>query len=238
MLLFVKALWSEAIFLWHDALAWWRAHWRWFTPVMLVLLAAIWIVVHPNDHAWLKTVRNTPRIAQHPDWKQAAGTISDWGDFDLGNLIVFVLMLMVAKWLRSAQAQRLAVAVLMSGALAGLIAVLIRGTIGRARPSADVADGLYGLTFQTQLQSCPSGHTATSFGLAIACMVGAPRVGWLALPFAIAVAWSRMYLNRHYPADILTGVCVALCIGIPFGMAARRAALTVSSEKVNRNTCT
>lgn len=238
MRLFVNSLCTDAVLLWRDALAWMRAHWRWFTPVMLVLLAAIWIVVHPNDHEWLKAVRNTPRIAQHPEWKQAAGAISDWGDFDLGNLIVFVLMLMVAKWLRSAQAQRLAVGVLMSGALAGLIAVLIRGTLGRARPSADVADGLYGLTFQTQLQSCPSGHTATSFGLAIALAVGAPRVGWLALPFAGAVAWSRMYLNRHYPADILTGVWVALCIGIPIGMAVRRHRITASSETANRNTCT
>lgn len=224
--------------MWRGALAWVHRHWRWFTPVMLLMLAAIWIGVHPHDHEWLAMVRKTPRIAQHPEWKQAAGTISDWGDFDRGNLLLFALMLLVAKWLRSAQAHRLAVAVFMSGALSGFIAVLIRGTLGRARPSADVADGLYGITFQTQLQSCPSGHTATAFGLAIAFVVAAPRVGWLALPCAAAVAWSRMYLNRHYPSDILSGVWVALCIGLPIAMAARRAPFIASDETASRNTCT
>ncbi len=235
---FVDLLLADAGFVSRGALVWQRTHWRWFAPAMLATLAFVWTIVHPHDHEWLRALRLAPEPSSRDEWKHAAGVISEWGDFDRFNLIVFAIMLLIAVWRGFARSRVAAVAVLCSGALAGVVAVLIRTTIGRARPYSQAADALYGITFQTEFQGCPSGHTATAFGLAVCWLLAMPRTGWLSLPVAMTIAWSRMYLNRHYPADILSGLWVALWLAIPFGMAARTCLPTASDETASRNTCT
>lgn len=57
--------------------------------------------------------------------------------------------------------------------------------------------------------SFPSGHTATATLIAIALWPLIPDgFGWIAMIFVAGVAWSRMALGMHFPADVLASVTI------------------------------
>jgi len=53
--------------------------------------------------------------------------------------------------------------------------------------------------------SFPSGHTLHAVSFAIMITAYFPVLGWLVVPFAIAVALSRVVLGLHYPTDVAVG---------------------------------
>jgi len=61
--------------------------------------------------------------------------------------------------------------------------------------------------------SFPSAHAANSASLVILAMLFWPRLrrGLWALP--LVVGWSRIYLGKHFPVDVLAGWILGACIG-------------------------
>lgn len=62
--------------------------------------------------------------------------------------------------------------------------------------------------------SFPSGHTAASFGGAIALsrVWPGPRVAWWTL--AVAMGYSRIYIGHHYPLDVVGGAVVGTLVAL------------------------
>lgn len=62
--------------------------------------------------------------------------------------------------------------------------------------------------------SFPSGHTLSSvIGATILTMTNR-RFGFVAIPLAAMIAFSRLYLYVHFPSDVLGAVFIGLIIGI------------------------
>lgn len=83
---------------------------------------------------------------------------------------------------------------------------------------------------QRKNASFPSSHAANAF--AIACALTHFRHRWRLPAFAVAalIAWSRVYLNRHYVSDIVVGAA----IGAGFGIWAARWAAGRGSRWISR----
>ena len=62
--------------------------------------------------------------------------------------------------------------------------------------------------------SFPSGHTTSSFVAATILTLTNRKFGYWAIPLAILLAFSRLYLYVHFPSDILAGVIIGTAIGL------------------------
>jgi undecaprenyl-diphosphatase len=62
--------------------------------------------------------------------------------------------------------------------------------------------------------SFPSGHTLHAANFTIMFGDLDPILLFLALPFAILVAVSRVVLGLHYPSDVLVGALIGSCIAV------------------------
>jgi membrane-associated phospholipid phosphatase len=72
--------------------------------------------------------------------------------------------------------------------------------------------------------SLPSSHAANAFALAAVFARRWPRAGSAFYLGAALIAFSRMYLNRHYPSDVLVGVALGLLCAWPAALLYRRRA--------------
>ena len=61
--------------------------------------------------------------------------------------------------------------------------------------------------------SFPSGHTLASVIGAMALKRADRRVGYFAIPLAVLIAFSRLYLFVHVPSDVLFAALLGLAIG-------------------------
>jgi membrane-associated phospholipid phosphatase len=153
------------------------------------------------------------RFAQH---------VSFWGDIHTGWLIIAGLLGLAGFVFRQRRWRQAALACMLASALAGLATYPLKAGLGRSRPCAPVEPGLYGPAINYDLNSFPSGHAATAFGWGSALAVALPLLGLPALVLAGGSAWSRLYLLRHWPTDMLAGGFLGFLAGVPLGWAVRR----------------
>lgn len=100
-------------------------------------------------------------------------------------------------------------------AFSGLLALLFKNLIGRARPFA--VEGLnawHSIPFYDNYEfaSFPSGHSTTAGAMTAAIVLLFPRFGWLIIPLGVWIALSRVMIGVHFPSDAFAG----LMFGIVF----------------------
>ena len=122
-----------------------------------------------------------------------------------------VLILMLAVWGGRRMWVVLAVAV-VAVALSDLGTNLIKVTLHRMRPCHVIPDVRL-LVGCTRSFSLPSNHASNMFALATVGWLGIRRWQWVLLLLAAGVAYSRVYLGVHYPADVLAGAVWGGAVG-------------------------
>ena len=160
--------------------------------------------------------------------KELARQFSLYGDYPIATLGLASALIGLGYALKRVRWVRLGLACLLAGSLAGLAANTLRPTLGRARPLANMEDGLYGPSLDYRFHGFPSAHAATSMGTAIPVLVAAPLVGGPLFLGALGVSWSRVNLRWHYPSDVVAGMMLGVFFGIPLGWACRREGSTFS----------
>lgn len=94
-----------------------------------------------------------------------------------------------------------------------LVSVL-RGAIARPRPySTQGANVTPLLQKQNVDKSFPSRHTASAFVICVSVLSITP-VGYVFLPFAIALGYVRFALGLHYISDLLGGAGIGVLCGL------------------------
>jgi membrane-associated phospholipid phosphatase len=101
-------------------------------------------------------------------------------------------------------------------AAGGVMNGALKYTVGRERPSeTDDPHHFRPFADQNRWQSFPSGHTVVAFSLASALSEEArtPWVTALAYGGAAAVAWSRVYEDKHWASDVTAGALIGMVAG-------------------------
>ncbi len=70
--------------------------------------------------------------------------------------------------------------------------------------------------------SFPSGHTLASAVSAVVLTAANRKFGFFAVPAAVLIAFSRLYLFVHFPSDVLMGALIGTGIGLCASILCRR----------------
>jgi undecaprenyl-diphosphatase len=103
---------------------------------------------------------------------------------------------------------------------ADLITLGIKAAVDRNRPF-DVVLEPEPLVTGTLGASLPSGHAATSAAGAVVLSAFAPRAAPALALLAVGIAFSRVYVGVHYPADVLLGAAIGVAVAL-VGLRLRR----------------
>lgn len=125
-----------------------------------------------------------------------------------------------AVWLCSAavalcfeRTQKTGVNVLQALFFAIVLILLLKRAFCRPRPCDEHKDVKL-LIRRPPDHSFPSGHALSSFAAATALAAAGPLFGIPALCLAMLIAFSRLYLFVHYPADVLAGSVLGVMAGL------------------------
>lgn len=93
---------------------------------------------------------------------------------------------------------------------------VLKQSVGRARPLTGSGKGSFRpLQFESDFDSFPSMHTASSFAMAsvLTRTSGSVSVGVLSYATAAFVGFSRMYDDKHWASDVLLGAAIGELAG-------------------------
>ncbi len=129
------------------------------------------------------------------------------------------LSLLLAWWKERRDWMRVLCVMMVAASIAGLSADILRGVIGRTRPSAQVTQGWYGmrsggewLIVKHAYNSFPSGHTTAAAGFSLPLFFWRRRLGWIVLPLIALVASSRIYLGAHHLSDTIAATLLGFLV--------------------------
>ena len=197
---------------------------------LLIALGAALIawLLWPHDGALLDALHNW-RAYDHVAAHNLAWYLGTFGDYPTYNLPLAIILWIVGIATKSTALRRLAVIAFLGATVAGIFDDFFRLTLGRPRPDmlalhGDLANRLYGPLYSLHYggyQSFPSGHAASTVGMAVALLMVEWRLGLVTILIAAGVIWGRMELNKHFPSDVLVGAIIGIYFGLLVGYGAR-----------------
>lgn len=126
----------------------------------------------------------------------------------LAQYAIFIFGLVLIYLLR--KDRRLFFKAALSALITVVIVALVKKIFFFSRPFAQ--EGVKLLISHIADSTFPSKHTAVAFVLALGVFLEKKRLGIWLLVLALLIGLSRIVVGAHYPADILAGMLIGICV--------------------------
>ena len=201
-----------------------RPFFTWKDVAILEAFAIATVAIAPLDTRIAKRLQD-PDLQANRDARRAAIFVETVTD--PGAVVIGVGLYTFGRIGKSAKAADLGLHGTEALIIGAQLGNLLKGIIGRARPYMNVDAPhdyrtLRGFREGSDYRSFPSGHTISAFAAASAVTSETkrwwPRSRWVIAPLmyggAAAVGWSRMYDNKHWASDVITGAAIGTFTGL------------------------
>jgi len=136
-----------------------------------------------------------------------------------GWILACTIMLCLIYFKDSAKNKLASLFFMLSVGMSALLTNIIKLFFERPRPihNSDWNDAIHAIEKHSTSYSFFSSHSATTFTLAIFFFLffrNKKLYGTIAILWAAAVAYSRIYVAKHYPFDVICGIIFGILIGI------------------------
>lgn len=92
-----------------------------------------------------------------------------------------------------------------------LVEQILKPLIGRVRPTVEIGAIIVGSIKDDA--SFPSGHATIAWAMAVVLSKKEPQLKWVFYFLALLISFSRIYLGKHFPLDVITGGFLGWGIG-------------------------
>lgn len=163
------------------------------------------------DRSLFYAINQLPHVSWS-DWGFA--TISAVGSLGIGWLIIAGILVLRYNY----RDRRYLVTFFVSLLITALITTVLKQLIGRPRPEFSLPGVIVpypclDLWCKAESLSFPSFHAAVSFCSAYILGYGKRRHDLIWYSVAAVIAFSRIYLGKHFPSDVLAGTLLGLTVG-------------------------
>ncbi|MFE3520925.1 phosphatase PAP2 family protein [Streptomyces sp. NPDC059161] len=153
--------------------------------------------------------------------------ISLWSDFGLALFAV----LMVLAWWRARPLGSARTALALAAPLIVVAAYVVNDLFKVAVHEQRPCQTLHTVTVEACPPlgdwSFPSNHAAIAAAAAVAILLTDRALGTIAVPAALLMGASRVWIGAHYPHDVVIGLLVGTAVAAALAPAARRSAPVV-----------
>lgn len=135
-------------------------------------------------------------------------------------ILAFIFMTVLVYVKADAWKKVSALFFMLSVGVSALLTNIIKLIIERPRPIHNQAwtDSIHAIEKYSESFSFFSSHSATTFSMAVFFFLffrkQSKLYGILAIVWSASVAYSRIYVAKHYPLDVLIGILFGTAIGI------------------------
>jgi undecaprenyl-diphosphatase len=141
------------------------------------------------------------------------------------GVVLFAALLLAGWWIarRSGEVARVAAAVTAGGATLLALAVNqpIVHAVNEARPYTTLTNILV-LANRSPDASFPSDHATMAGAVAVGLLIVSRRLGLVAVLAAVLMAFTRVYIAAHYPADVAAGLLLGGLVAVLTWLLLRR----------------
>ena len=128
--------------------------------------------------------------------------------------VFWFLIALILIWIlrgKAHAARAICATILAVGMADSFCTFIVKPIFKRPRPNSAHIGAIL-RTIRAISYSFPSNHAANSFAAASTIGFFYPWTRIFLLPYAAAVAYSRVYCGVHYPLDILVGSIIGICV--------------------------
>lgn len=196
----------------------------WRDAAILEAFAIATVAIAPLDRRIANHLQD-PTVQSNRAMRDAAvfvETVTDPGSFIIGGG-----MYLYGKLRDNQRAADLGLHGTEALFLGAQLGAVLKGIVGRARPYVNVEQPhdyqmMRGFTGGSDFRSFPSGHTIAAFAAASVVTSETKRwwpksyliIGPMMYLGAAAVGWSRMFDNKHWASDVITGAAIGTFAGL------------------------